>query len=378
MTTQHMSPSAKPDVLIIGAGLTGLTAATCLIASGQAVKILEASSTIGGRIQSVTDPTAGSYLGDLGPTWIWPDAQRLAAAWIAKLGLETFRQYDSGEAIVERDQHSAPIRYSLPGMHDSTRIVGGPKAIIDRLAGALPQNTIATNSPATSITITSEGVEVTTSNPDLSKLCAKRVVVAIPLRIAADTISWQLSLPEQLLATMRSTPTWMAAQAKAVAIYDRPFWRENGLSGRLASHVGPLVETHDHSGRDGTPAALFGFIGWPHGMRCKAGDQLNEFVLEQLARCFGEEARQPLNLQIEDWSGNQHICAKLDLSEPPEHPQSVPAIIQQPLGDDQVYFAVAETAPISPGLIEGAFAAGESVAIKITRGAPHAGSHPSG
>lgn len=31
----------------------------------------------------------------------------------------------------------------------------------------------------------------------------------------------------------------------AFAIYDRPFWREAGLSGTAQSMVGPLAEIHD-------------------------------------------------------------------------------------------------------------------------------------
>ncbi|MFS0906790.1 hypothetical protein AB3N02_27595 [Priestia aryabhattai] len=58
----------------------------------------------------------------------------------------------------------------------------------------------------------------------------------------------------------------MAGQAKAVAIYDRPFWRELGLSGFVSSWVGPLQEIHDASPDVGS-GALFGFLGIPARMR---------------------------------------------------------------------------------------------------------------
>lgn len=365
------------DVIVVGAGLSGLTAATCLIDAGMHVRVLEASSEIGGRIQAFTEPTTGAYLGDLGPTWIWPEMQRIAHAWMQRLDLKTFAQYDTGEAIVERDHHSPPMRYRLPGMHDSTRIVGGPSAIISRLSGELAPTAITTDCLVTSINLSPESVEVITANPDLPTLRARHIIVAVPPRIAASTISWQPTLPAPLLNALHATPTWMAAQAKAVAVFDRPFWRNEGLSGRLASQVGPLVEAHDHSHTDGAPAALFGFIGWPHDMRHQAGGELEKRVLAQLERCFGEIAGQPLHIHIEDWSKNPHICAGLDLSQPPEHPRGVPAIVQQPLGQNQVYFAAAETASISPGLIEGAFVSGQTVAERITRAARRAGSHPS-
>ncbi len=37
----------------------------------------------------------------------------------------------------------------------------------------------------------------------------------------------------------------MAGHAKVVALYERPFWREQGLSGDAISHCGTLAEIHD-------------------------------------------------------------------------------------------------------------------------------------
>ena len=48
---------------------------------------------------------------------------------------------------------------------------------------------------------------------------------------------------------------------KATAVYDRPFWREAGLSGQGVSDVGPARTTFDNSLLDGSVGALFGFVG---------------------------------------------------------------------------------------------------------------------
>src|SRR3546814_5242306 len=60
----------------------------------------------------------------------------------------------------------------------------------------------------------------------------------------------------------RETATCMAPHAKYVAIYDAPFWREQGLSGEVRSARGPMGEIHDAS-MPGGSAALFGFLGVP-------------------------------------------------------------------------------------------------------------------
>ena len=47
---------------------------------------------------------------------------------------------------------------------------------------------------------------------------------------------------------------------KCIAVYDRPFWRDEGLSGQATSDTGPVRLTYDNSPPDGSPGALLGFI----------------------------------------------------------------------------------------------------------------------
>ena len=158
---------------------------------------------------------------------------------------------------------------------------------------------------------------------------------------------------------MSKTPTWMATQAKAVVLYDEPFWRERELSARVASQIGPLVEVHDHSMPDGGQASLFGFIGLPPGEPRLNRESLQDQINQQLVRCFGEQAQNITEIHIEDWAINSLICTDLDLTTPPSHPEVVSDLLRTPHCGDRIYFSVAETALQSPGLIEGAFAASE-------------------
>jgi len=64
-----MQPELGPDVdvIVIGAGVSGIAAASTLVAAGKSVMILEARKRIGGRVW--TDVSKG-YPMDLGASWL--------------------------------------------------------------------------------------------------------------------------------------------------------------------------------------------------------------------------------------------------------------------------------------------------------------------
>ena len=91
-----MTDSTQYDVIIVGAGYAGLTAAQNLIAANQKVLLLEARERVGGRVYTkILDD--GSYV-DLGGAWIGPSQDRIYA--LAKqYGVETFKTFDEGKSI---------------------------------------------------------------------------------------------------------------------------------------------------------------------------------------------------------------------------------------------------------------------------------------
>ncbi len=347
------------DVVVIGAGLAGLTAAATLVEAGAGVSVVEADAHLGGRIRSLRDPLSHRALADLGPTWVWPKYQPVVARWLTKLGLETFAQFNEGNAVIT-GYGPAPLYQPLPGQDGMVRIVGGPVSMIDELARRVGSANITTHTPVTGIfEAGSEHLAVHLDSGEI--ITTQRVIVSVPLRVALATLQlpW---LSESLRSAMRGTPTWMASQAKAVALFERPFWREAGLSGRVASRSGPLVEVHDHSAIDNQPAALFGFIGWTPEQRRRDPAGLRKAILAQLVECFGDKAAQPLELVIKDWAINPRIVTDLDLAQAGAHPDVGPAVLRQPQLDGRLRFAVSEASNLSPGLIEGALAAGEMAA----------------
>lgn len=330
--------------------------------SGLNVLVLEGAERIGGRIQSLLDPVNGRALADLGPTWVWPTYQPAVAWWLNELRISSFPQYADGDGIVE-GWSAVPERYPLPVQDGIRRIVGGPGALVSALAAILPSAAIRTNAEV--VEVGEQGASsVRVVLDDGSELTAHHVVIAAPLRIAATKVS----IPDLDAATrhiMMGTPTWMSTQAKAVALYDRPFWRDEGLSGRIASRQGPLTEAHDHTPHGEHVGAIFGFIGWTPEERRRGADGLRSAIRDQLTRCFGPRAAHPTELIIEDWAQNTRICDSSILPLSGAHPEIVPDTLRTAHLNGKLWFAVSETSATSPGLIEGALEAGARVGREI-------------
>ncbi len=83
------------DVVVIGAGAAGLTAANDLRTAGLSVVVLEARDRVGGRLW--TDVIDGAML-ELGGQWVSPDQTALIDT-VADLGLETYSRYREGDSV---------------------------------------------------------------------------------------------------------------------------------------------------------------------------------------------------------------------------------------------------------------------------------------
>ncbi len=360
------------DVLIVGAGISGLTAAVQSQAAGLQVCVVEAEDVIGGRVRSALHN--GNYVGDLGPSWVWPPWQPVVARWLTDLDVETYAQYEEGAGLL--DFPGQLSRHPLPGQHGIARLAGGPQSIVRALSERLTDNVIRCGMPVQKLVSQSDSIEVhlhsageasANAGDNTILIQARQVVLAVPMRVALESLRFEPELPQDLQRHMADTPTWMAAQVKVVAHYAEAFWREQGLSGRVASRVGPLVEVHDHCGSDGSPAALFGFMGLTLEQRQQHRDALPSLVIEQLQRCFGEQAATPIGLWIEDWALVDTVCSASDRTGAAQHPDVRPDSLRQPLMNGRLHFAGAEVATESPGLIDGALQAGEVAAEAVIK-----------
>jgi monoamine oxidase len=262
-------------------------------------------------------------------------------ALLKRFGLSQFAQHASGRLVFQ--DRAGTIRRDLDfaTMGGALRVSGGLARITDILADRLGKSLIL-SCPVRKIAEDPAGVTIIT---DSNSLRAARVVLALPPRLAAGL---GIALPD--------VPTWMAGQAKLVATYPAPFWRDQGLNGDAISHCGPLAEIHDASPSHGQAGALFGFA--QPGAARQAGFQKD--AIAQLACLFGPDAATPDQVFVKDWSADTATATLADQTPLTDHPfyQALPPT-------QRLFFAGTEAAPEDGGFLEGALAATEAALANI-------------
>ncbi len=368
----------RTDVAVIGAGLSGLYAAALLNRAGRSCVVLEARDRIGGRILSVpVGQSAADARYDLGPAWFWPDMQPRMRSLVEELGLEAFPQETEGGVTIERSRSGPPQRYArgFDTEPRSMRLIGGMQALVDAIVRRVPAGSMYRGVQVTEIhhgasgPIRIDGVRTdAVSDPEPLTVMADTAILALPPRLIAESIGFSPALPDGLRAEMAAIPTWMAGHAKVVAVYERAFWRDQGLSGTASSFVGPLMEIHDASAPDGRPA-LFGFVGFPAASRNAIGpEQLTQMTLAQLVRLFGPDAGKPAAVFVADWAEDPHTATAADGQPPLSHPDYGPPAGGIAAGGGRLILAGTEVAAEFGGYLEGALAAAIAAVERVLAG----------
>jgi monoamine oxidase len=130
-----MAPRAEADVVVVGAGLAGLTAARRLRGAGYSVLVIEARDRVGGR---VLNHTLGSgQAADVGGQFVGP-AQRHLLGLAAELGVATHPIFTSGLTVLEfggkRHSYCRIPRVSPLQLADSGRAISA----LERMARRVP------------------------------------------------------------------------------------------------------------------------------------------------------------------------------------------------------------------------------------------------
>lgn len=331
------------DVLVIGAGISGLAVAHQVIRAGRSAVVLEARLRTGGRL-------LGSPL-DLGASWFWPGEQRVAEL-AQRLGVNTFEQYRTGDAILD-DLTGVQRLTGNPIDVPSMRIAGGTAMLAAGLTAQLPPNVLMLDQPVHEI-----DADLRVSSLD-AVWQAQHVVLSLPPALAVHTIRLPDEVPREVIDVARRTPVWMGDSVKVVARFSEAFWRGDGLAGAAVSRRGPLAEIHDMSGPGGEPAALFGFA-----RAAVMHDGVEMDIREQLVRMFGPKAHTPLELLIQNWSREQWTTPP-GAGGPTDYAMFGNRVYRQPLLGGRLHWSSTETAESYAGHIEGALEAAERTVAAI-------------
>lgn len=347
------------DVVVVGAGISGLAVTRSLHAAGVGVMVLERRSRPGGRLFSHRADDGAAL--DLGATWFWPGEARVSRL-VDELGLASHQQHIAGRAMYH-DHTGARRLDGNPIDVPSYRFSDGAQGLAIAIAAELPVDTVRYDTIVDRVdrphiagplrvrcrTVGEEGVE----GRRTPLVEARHVVLAVPPALAVDAIEFVPGLPDRLAGLASITPVWMGSMVKVVARFERPFWREQGLSGSAISHVGPLREVHDMSGPGGEPAAVFGFAP----TRAGEAPPSERAIVDQLVTIFGPDAAAPLEVVIADWRDPATLPPggeRLDAYQTFGHD-----LYQQPALAGRLHWTSTETARRSPGHIEGALDAAD-------------------
>lgn len=234
------------------------------------------------------------------------------------------------------------------------RIVGGSQLIWIKIAERLGSRVVL-NAPVDHIS--QAGNTVTVHSPR-GEFRGKRVIIAMPPALTSR-IRYAPDLPPLRDQLVQRFP--QGSYAKVEAVYDRPFWRENGSNGQAFGDNG-VVLTFDSSPPDGSPGVMAGFIG---GDAARQWDRMGDgarkdFVLRAFAEYFGPGMLKPRDYFEARWTHDLWSRGGPTGFTPPGVLTGFHEALRDPVG--RIHWAGTETSDYWPGYMEGAVRSGQRAA----------------
>ncbi len=239
------------------------------------------------------------------------------------------------------------------------RFVEGAQSLALRLAERLGER-VMVSQPVRQIAQRDDKVRATTQSG--ATYTARAVIVAVPPTLAGR-IEYEPPLPPARDQLTQRLPN--GSVIKCFAVYDRPFWREQGLNGFVTSDLEPLHLVFDNSPPDGSCGILLGFMEGASARRMSAAgyEARRAAAIECLVRYFGERAAQPELYLDHDWSAETWSRGCYGAHFPPGAWTQFGHALRQPVG--RIFWAGTETATRWMGYIDGAIESGVRAAQEV-------------
>ncbi|RWE75308.1 MAG: flavin monoamine oxidase family protein [Mesorhizobium sp.] len=415
----------RTDVVIVGAGFTGICAALELKRAGIDFLVLEARDRVGGRVEAVRNGLG--ELIDSGGQFLCQDMPELMALAKArgKSFVETYiegefithpsmsveeaeRTYQLAMAIRERMNRIEPDDASIAGLtvatwlerqKDTADAKAAFRSMIEGLwclaldkvplwylidndrritnevfelqyflgdtMQSLAEDLAAELGDRLRLNQAATRVE---RAPQGVRICtgaatieAREVLIALPPATAAK-LDFAPALPAELASALG---VWESgAVIKILVRYAKPFWRERGLCGMVMWRDQPGLFACDAS-QDAGHAALIVFVGGPLALRWHPLGEaaLQAEITARLVQALGAQAADFIDLSARDWTHDRWSGgAYSDLVIDVTARDAERVILA---GVPHVHFAASEVSPSFPGYVEGAIVAGRIAAAKI-------------
>ncbi|HEV8574885.1 MAG TPA: flavin monoamine oxidase family protein [Dehalococcoidia bacterium] len=247
---------------------------------------------------------------------------------------------------------------STEGGAQQDRFDGGAQLVAIRVAEALGER-VRLSSPVRRIAQDASGVTVEADGVSVS---AQRVIVTAPPALAGRIV-YEPTMPALRDQLTQRSP--MGCVIKLQVVYETPFWREEGLSGRVVSDEGPVKIAYDNGPGGGTPGVLLTFIeggDWRRYASCSP-DERRKAVLARLELYFGAHASSPIAYVERDWPAEEWSRGCYGAVFPAGTWVACGSAIREPVG--RVHWAGTETSTVNCGYIDGAVRSGERVAAEV-------------
>jgi monoamine oxidase len=249
--------------------------------------------------------------------------------------------------------------FNTRGGAQESRFAGGAQVVTLRMASRLGKKRILLKRPVKRIVQRRHGVDVIAKR---LRVHAKRVIVAIPPTLAGR-IDYRPDLPAERDQLTQRLP--QGTLIKVAAVYNRPFWRDAGLTGTAVSTDGFVNATFDDSPQSGSPGVVFGFVGGDNARQYTGLSPADRraAVLTQFAQFFGSEANNAIDFIETNWSTERWTRGC---------PVAIPALgaltaygpaLRKPVG--KIHWAGTETSTYWNGYMDGAVRSGERAAAEV-------------